>query len=376
MASYEQSKSSKLWSVRFRATIDGIEKNMRLSGFRTKKEAQSGYISFVNEQAEKEKKQEKILTPVDMLFSALADKYLAHQKTRIKESSYITIESKINKHIIPCFKDMAIKDITPLTVLEWQHSIDHYAYKHKSSLRTQLTSIFKYGERYIGIPNVMARVEPFRNTEPKKDVQCWSYEEFTRFIKCCEDLTYNMFFKLLYISGCRKGEALALSWDDIDFDKQTIRINKNLTRKTSELYKIISPKNVSSIRTVDMPVKFLEELKEYKAKLGEAVGNDVNTSMGITLLYDVLKAELSGATKREIIGSFDEVLSLDLLKAEAVEESGVDAQLEAYVLSKIEERKAAKKEKNFALADAIRNELLEQGIILEDTREGVKWKKA
>ena len=117
-------------------------------------------------------------------------------------------------------------------------------------------------------------------------------------------------------------------------------------------------------------------VKEYKAKFVEAVGNDVNTSMGITLLYDVLKAELSGATKREIIGSFDEVLSLDLLKAEAVEESGVDAQLEAYVLSKIEERKAAKKEKNFALADAIRNELLEQGIILEDTREGVKWKKA
>ena len=117
-------------------------------------------------------------------------------------------------------------------------------------------------------------------------------------------------------------------------------------------------------------------VKEYKAKFVEAVGNDVNTSMGITLLYDVLKAELSGATKREIIGSFDEVLSLDLLKAEAVEESGVDAQLEAYVLAKIEERKAAKKEKNFALADAIRNELLEQGIILEDTREGVKWKKA
>ncbi len=132
-------------------------------------------------------------------------------------------------------------------------------------------------------------------------------------------------------------------------------------------------------RIADLPAEGVvdeEAVKEYKAKFVKAVGNDVNTSMGITLLYDVLKAELSGATKREIIGSFDEVLSLDLLKAEAVEESGVDAQLEAYVLAKIEERKAAKKEKNFALADAIRNELLEQGIILEDTREGVKWKKA
>ena len=97
--------------------------------------------------------------------------------------------------------------------------------------------------------------------------------------------------------------------------------------------------------------------------------------MGVTLLYDVLKDELNGATKRAIVASFDEVLGLDLLKEEAAEDTGVDAELEAYVLAKIEERKAAKKEKNFALADAIRNELLDKGIVLEDTREGVKWKR-
>ena len=50
--------------------------------------------------------------------------------------------------------------------------------------------------------------------------------------------------------------------------------------------------------------------------------------------------------------------------------------MEAYVLEQIEERKAAKKEKDFAKADAIRARLLEKGIVLEDTREGVKWKKA
>ncbi len=113
---------------------------------------------------------------------------------------------------------------------------------------------------------------------------------------------------------------------------------------------------------------------EYKAKFVEAVGNDVNTSMGITLLYDVLKAELNDATKRAIIGSFDEVLGLDLLKEEAATEPAVDAELEAYVLAKIEERKAAKKEKNFELADAIRAELLEKGVEIKDTREGVVWK--
>ena len=113
---------------------------------------------------------------------------------------------------------------------------------------------------------------------------------------------------------------------------------------------------------------------EYKAKFVEAVGNDVNTSMGITLLYDVLKAELNDATKRAIIGSFDEVLGLDLLKEEVTAEPTVDAELEAYVLAKIEERKAAKKEKNFELADAIRAELLEKGVEIKDTREGVVWK--
>lgn len=113
---------------------------------------------------------------------------------------------------------------------------------------------------------------------------------------------------------------------------------------------------------------------EFKAKFVEAVGNDVNTSMGITLLYDVLKAELNDATKRAIIGSFDEVLSLDLLKEEVAAEPAVDAELEAYVLAKIEERKVAKKEKNFELADAIRAELLEKGVEIKDTREGVVWK--
>ncbi|MBP5298377.1 MAG: cysteine--tRNA ligase [Lachnospiraceae bacterium] len=122
-------------------------------------------------------------------------------------------------------------------------------------------------------------------------------------------------------------------------------------------------------------------VKEWKDKFIEAVGNDINTSMGITLLYDVLKSDLNGATKRAIIADYDKVLSLDLLKAAEApkstdEHADDDPELVAFVEGKIEERKAAKKEKNFALADAIRAELLEKGIVLEDTREGVKWKKA
>ncbi len=115
------------------------------------------------------------------------------------------------------------------------------------------------------------------------------------------------------------------------------------------------------------------KVEEYKTKFIEAVGNDLNTSLGLTVLYDMLKDNLSDVTKFAIATEFDKVLALDLTVKEVAE---VDTQLESYVLAKIEERKQAKKDKNFALADEIRQKLLEEkGVELKDTREGVIWTK-
>ena len=113
---------------------------------------------------------------------------------------------------------------------------------------------------------------------------------------------------------------------------------------------------------------------EYRAKFEEVLANDMNTSMAITMIYDVLRDEMNDTTKKALIASFDEVLSLDLTIAEEAAE--VDAELEAFILAKIEERKAAKKEKDFAKADAIRAELLEKGVQIKDTREGTVWELA
>ena len=138
-------------------------------------------------------------------------------------------------------------------------------------------------------------------------------------------------------------------------------------------------KLVKKIGTLDQNGEIdQEKFNAYRAKFEAALCDDLNSSMAITVLYDMLKDDMSDATKYALAESFDEVLSLNLTTAHAAKEAdnSVDAELESYVLAKIEERKAAKKEKNFALADAIRNELLEKGIVLEDTREGVKWKKA
>ncbi len=115
----------------------------------------------------------------------------------------------------------------------------------------------------------------------------------------------------------------------------------------------------------------------YQERFTQALSDDLNTSMAITILYDLLKENTSDRTKTDLIRDFDRVLSLNLLSAggmEAKEEQ--DEELTAYVNAKIEERAAAKKEKDFAKADAIREELLTKGIVLKDTREGVVWHKA
>ncbi len=121
-----------------------------------------------------------------------------------------------------------------------------------------------------------------------------------------------------------------------------------------------------------------ERFGYYRERFQEALCDDLNSSMAITVLYDMLKEDMSDATKHALAESFDQVLGLDLTVAYRMKEAEgeVDPETESYILAKIEERKAAKKEKNFALADQIRSELLEKGIVLEDTREGVKWKKA
>ncbi len=111
--------------------------------------------------------------------------------------------------------------------------------------------------------------------------------------------------------------------------------------------------------------------KEYKEKFSNAIGSDLNTSLMMTTVYDVLKDNrLNDATKFTLMEDFDRVLSLDLTKEEKKE---VNEDLEKMILSKIEERKEAKKNKDFALADQIRDELLSQGIKLIDTREGTSY---
>ena len=118
-----------------------------------------------------------------------------------------------------------------------------------------------------------------------------------------------------------------------------------------------------------------EAFAKAKEAFSEALGNDINTSLAITAVYDALKLETSDATKRALVADFDRVLALDLLTpfaSEAKEEEEGDPE----ILEQIALRAAAKKAKNFAEADRIRNELAARGITLIDTPQGTTYKKA
>ena len=112
-----------------------------------------------------------------------------------------------------------------------------------------------------------------------------------------------------------------------------------------------------------------EAFNTYKNNFVSYLEDDINTANAISVIYDVLKANTNDLTKYELIKDFDKVLGLELT-TEINNTIQVDIE---FINSKIEERNEAKKNKNYELADQIRNELLEMGIILKDTREGTTF---
>ncbi len=116
-----------------------------------------------------------------------------------------------------------------------------------------------------------------------------------------------------------------------------------------------------------------------REKFIEAVGNDLNTAMGVTALYDILKAKTTGATKLAVIGQLDQVLGLRLLDhADAVrtaQKEASAAETDPTIDALVARRTEAKKAKNWAEADRIRDELKAMGVELIDTKEGTTWKR-
>jgi len=85
------------------------------------------------------------------LFSSLAEDFLKHKKTRVKESTFYDIQSRLNTRILPFFKDMTVEEITPLTVNQWLDTLSDYSFNYRSNLLTQFCSILSFGDKYFNL---------------------------------------------------------------------------------------------------------------------------------------------------------------------------------------------------------------------------------
>lgn len=162
---------------------------------------------------------------------------------------------------------------------------------------------------------------------------------------------------------------LVFSWENLD--NARVSYDKLVAR-------------IASLKPSDADRVDEEKFNEGKLKFTSALDNDLNTSLAVTALYDALKLNTNDKTKLALIEDFDRVLSLGLVNAakklkednaskDVAAEDNTDPELLSFITSKIEERAAAKKARDFALADAIRAELLSRGVTLLDTREGTKF---
>ncbi len=198
-------------------------------------------------------------------FSELANLYLDFEKPRIKESSLYTIKRKADKYIFPYFAHQKLKDIEPLDIVRWQGSLPAMSERYFLEIRRILNSLFRFGHQYLGVPNPMDQVSYKRTSTPKKMMQIWSKEEFERFDAVADEPLYACFFRFLYLSGCREGEAIALSPSDVDPANNTVSITKSYTRKCFDApYKITTPKTPSSVRIIEIPQSLTIELSSLQ----------------------------------------------------------------------------------------------------------------
>lgn len=269
MPSYEKNASSGLWSCRFRAMgEDKMIHNMRLSGFKTKQAARFAYEDWI---AEAERRRTKSLSepsapdPNEITVADLCRMYLEYQKTRIRESTYITMGSKANKRVIPFFENVKISQATPIIIQKWMTQIALFSYVYQKDLYQILCASCRYGVDYLNTADFMGKIKPPRNIQRRKEIHVWSPEQFASAMGQEQNEEYRVFFTFLFLTGCRKGEALALSWNDIDLHARCVKISKSVTLKTGiGAYAVTEPKNESSNRTISIPESLVTILKKYK----------------------------------------------------------------------------------------------------------------
>lgn len=319
-----KNKKNNSWYFRIKYYDDERLIDKRKQGFSTKKEAKLAAAEFetglfqstitengsikIDSKAKKEfatacetTENEKLSDnfPKGILVKDLYEEYVKYISSRLKAGSVRSASDVLRLFVLPDFGDREVESLTPQDIREWQERIiaKGFGYKYKAKIYCGFTAMLNYGIKFHDLrENVVSRVGNFKNTDRKKEMLFWTEEEFKQFYAAIDDDLYRVYFSFLYLTGCRKGESLALTWNDIDFVRKEVRINKSLNRKqksqgvkeqtsiplassdigwhisASRSYEITTPKNKSSYRNVLMPMNLVKMLWEHQKRCKEEYG--------------------------------------------------------------------------------------------------------
>ncbi len=239
----------------------GERKKHDKRGFATKREAQAYEREFLA----------KTSKDINMGFSTFIDIYMDDIRPQIKASTMATKENIIEAHIRPYFENKSLSGISSTDILQWQNELlslrddqgKGYSQTYLRTIQNQLNAIFTHAVKYYDLPKSPCLSTKKMGKANAKEMLFWTKEEYLKFAETMKEKPISYYaFQLLYWTGIRCGEMLALTRSDFDLEKRILRINK-----TYQVIKgkpmVTSPKSEKSNRIIDLPEFLCDEMQDY-----------------------------------------------------------------------------------------------------------------
>lgn len=260
-------EKTKTWFCHFRYTEwTGERKDKKKCGFKTKRDAVKWESDFKS----------RLAGEMDMNFEEFVKVYEEERFPRLKPTTKAMKESIINMWILPYFKNKMVQEITSRDIIRWQNTLlekidpktdRNYAKSYLKTIHNQISAIFNYACRYYQLRTNPAAVAGNMGDESDLKLHYWTLEQYRKFSEeMMNEPKFYYAFQVLYWLGVREGEMLALTKADFDFEKRTVRINKNYQMLNGEAL-ILTPKTRKGERTIFVPEFLCEELQDYFAKI-------------------------------------------------------------------------------------------------------------
>lgn len=259
MPVYKDEKKNTWFALFYYQDWQGNRVKKKKCGFKTKKDAQIFEHNFKSSSE----------VDMDITLAAFVDVYFEDKKNELKARSITGKKYMINTHIIPYLGQQSMNSITPSDIIRWQSAIIEKGYKptYLRMIGNQLTALFNHAHNIYGLKNNPCKKVKKMGKSDADKLSFWTKEEYDKFIATIShDSMYYTIFQILFWTGCREGELLALTRNDIDFKSRTINIDKTYFRANKQDV-ITTPKTDGSIRIVAIPDFLAQEIKEYVERL-------------------------------------------------------------------------------------------------------------